>query len=326
MKISEIGGEFALIERLSTIVAGDREDVVVGIGDDAAVLRTAPPPGPYLLVTTDVLVSGRHFSDNWSTPMQIGIKAAACNISDIAAMGGQPTWMFVSLVLSGNRNVQWVQDLYLGLNQSCRRHHAVVAGGDTSLGDQTVISITLLGSVGEHELCLRRHARPGDWLVTTGQLGASAAALALLNAGRRPSQFLMEKHLTPVCRLDASRHIAPLAHAMIDISDGLASEVNHICTQSKVSAEIEAAAIPLHHDVIEAGNLLGVDPLNFALSGGEDYELLFTIAPERWQQLARNGLDLYRLGQIVSGNEKPVMVHSDGSRSILPSGYNHFTA
>lgn len=324
MRISEIGGEFALIERLSGIIGHRREDLVVGIGDDAAVLRIAPPPAPYLLVSTDILVAGRHFSLNWSTPEQIGIKAAECNISDIAAMGGQPNWMFVSLVLSADREVEWAQDLYRGLAQSCHRHQTMIVGGDTSFGDQTVINITILGSVGEHELCLRGHARPGDVLMVTGTLGESAAALALLEAGRRPSSYLMEKHVTPRCRLDASRKIAKLANAMIDISDGLGSEVQHICDQSRVSAEIEADVIPLHPDVRAAGELLGVDPLNFALSGGEDFELLFSAAPDKLDQLTQTGLNLYIVGKIVPPGPEPILIRTDGSRSLLPGGYNHF--
>ena len=255
---------------------------------------------------------------------QIGIKAAECNISDIAAMGGLPNWMFVSLVLSADRDVEWVQGVYSGLDQSCRRHHITIAGGDTSFGEQSVINITVIGSADERELCLRSHARPGDVLLVTGPLGASAAALALLEAGRQPSPYLMEKHLAPRCRLEASRKIATLAHAMIDISDGLGSEVTHICHRSRVSAEIEAAAIPLHPDVRAAGELLGIDPLDFALSGGEDFELLFSAAPEKLATLTQTGLNLHVVGKILPAGSQPILIRPDRSRSSLPGGYNHF--
>ena len=183
MKIEEIGGEFALIDQLSRMVPKSHHELVVGIGDDAAVVRTAPEPAPYLLATTDIMVEGRHFHRQWAQPEQIGIKAAESNISDIAAMGGKPTWMFISLVLSREMDVDWVRRLYEGIGLSCRRHGAIVAGGDTTRGAANTINISLLGEVSPDLLCLRSHAQAGDTLAVTGTLGASAAALALLEKG-----------------------------------------------------------------------------------------------------------------------------------------------
>lgn len=324
MKIKEIGGELELIRRLSRIVPGTAPEVVKGIGDDAAVVRVAAEPAPYLLVTTDLLVDGRHFRRAWSGPEQIGIKAAECNVSDIAAMGGTPQWMFVSIVLPAEEEVDWVEGVYRGLSRSCRRHGIALIGGDTTQGPAAVISVTLLGSVAPRHLCLRSHARPGDLLTVTGPLGASAAALALLAAGRRPSGYLLEKHCTPRCRLDISGRIAPLAGAMIDISDGLGSEVHHICAESEVGAEIDARAVPLHDDVKAAARALGRDPLDWALSGGEDFELLFSITPERLEKLGKRDLTLHTVGRVTDRAGTVVLIGGGKDTTPLPGGYDHF--
>jgi len=324
MKIKDIGGEFALIDQLNQITAMDHADLIVGVGDDAAVIRTAPAPAPYLLVTTDILVEESHFKRAWATPEQIGIKAAECNISDIAAMGGTPSWMFISLVLTKEIDVDWVRMVYSGISAACRRHGVIVAGGDTTMGSVNTINITLLGSVLERDLCLRSHARPGDLLMVTGPLGASAAGLALLLANKTPSQFLLQKHLAPTCRLQASRKIAPLANAMIDISDGLGSEVHHVCRQSRTGARIDAGSIPVHDDVRAAANALGKDPLEFALSGGEDFELLFSIAPEKAVELGQIGVTYYQVGRVVPMSEGATLVQPDGRTAPLPGGYDHF--
>ncbi len=324
MKIEEIGGEFALIRRLSEIVPTTGPEVIQGIGDDAAVIRVAPEPAPFLLVTTDILVEERHFKRAWASPEQIGIKAAECNVSDIAAMGGRAQWMFVSLVLPRDTDVAWTEALYGGIARSCRHHNVALLGGDTTRGAQVTINITLLGSVSPDHLRLRSHARPGDALVVTGSLGASAAALALLGAGRSPSAYLLEKHLAPSCRMDVASRIAPLAHAMIDISDGLGSEVGHICTASRVGAEIWAAAVPLHDEVRMAGRLLGVDPLQWALGGGEDFELLFSITPANIPRLKAAGVTCHEVGRVTDRTGEMVLISGDGDATPLGGGYDHF--
>lgn len=324
MKIKEIGGEFALIDRLAQICPNHKSDLIVGMGDDAAVIRIAPEPAPYLLVTTDILVSGRHFKKEWASARQVGIKAAECNISDIAAMGGTPTWMFVSLVLSDQTPVEWAEDLYQGLAVSCSRHGVAVAGGDTTQGAADTINIALLGSVDPGELCLRSSARPGDLLLVSGTLGASAAGLALLVEDRAAGNYLREKHLAPTCRLETGRRVAPLVNAMIDISDGLGSEVRHICEQSGTGAEIELERIPLHPDVIAAARKLRADRYQWALSGGEDFELLFSIAPDKLALLERTGVEYHRVGKVTDASAGIVLIQPDGSRTMLPGGYDHF--
>ena len=323
MNIKEIGGEFALIDRLCAIIPMDHADLIAGVGDDAAVIRTSPEPAPYQLATTDILVEDQHFNRQWSSPEQIGIKAAECNISDIAAMGGRPTWMFISLVLTNDTEVGWAQELYTGINQCCRRYGIVVAGGDTTQGPVNTVNITLLGTVSQDNLCLRSHAQPGDLLMVTGDLGASAAALTLLKRGKTLNGHLLRKHLAPTCRLDVAGAIAPLANAMIDISDGLGSEVHHICRQSDVGAEIYAEAIPIHDDLRAIGDELGKDPVDFALSGGEDYELLFSISADKVPILSKADVSFHKVGKITEKKDGRLLVTAGGKRK-LPGGYDHF--
>jgi thiamine-monophosphate kinase len=325
MKIHDIGGEFALIDRLARQSPIIHPDLVAGIGDDAAVIDGSFPDGDYLLVTTDMLVEPSHFRRDWATPAQIGIKAVAANVSDIAAMGGIPTFLFVSLALTADNDVAWVETLYKGMAQACRRYGVVLAGGDTTHGEKAAISITLLGRVSRENLRLRSHARPGELLCVTGPLGGSAAGLAMLSAGLDPPQDLREKHLAPGCRLDVSPAIAPVARAMIDISDGLAAEVNHICDQSGTGAEIIAADIPIDPAVHDAARLTGNDPLEFALSGGEDFELLFSISPENKRLLEKKGISVTAVGWVTEAASNRILTMPDGKRRTLSGGYNHFS-
>lgn len=325
MRIHDIGGEFALIERLARCSPVSHTDLHTGIGDDAAVIAGATPDGDWLLVTTDMLVETSHFRRDWAAPEQIGIKSVVCNVSDIAAMGGTPTFMFVSLALPPDANVAWVESLYRGMADACRRYNVVLAGGDTTHGQAVTISITLLGRVSSANLRLRSHARPGDLLCVTGPLGGAAAGLAMLSAGIEPPPYLRDKHLAPDCRLDVSPTIAPLARAMIDISDGLAAEVNHICDQSGTGAEIDAGAVPLHASVHDAARLTGNDALVFALSGGEDFELLFSIVPENMPTLAAQGIAATVVGRVTDAKTGRTLLMPSGERRALSGGYNHFS-
>lgn len=324
MKINDIGGEFALIDRLSQRSPTSHTDLVMGIGDDAAVIGNVFSNGDYQLVTTDMLVEKSHFRRDWATPEQIGVKSVVCNVSDIAAMGGVPIFMFVSLALAPDTEVAWVEALYRGMSDACRQHGVVLAGGDTTHGEMITISITLLGRVSPENLCLRSQARPGELLCVTGPLGGSAAGLAMLMAGLNPPAYLKAKHLTPACRLDVSPLIAPEAGAMIDISDGLAAEVNHLCDQSDVGADITAADIPFHPSVVDAAGAVGVDPITFALSGGEDFELLISVSSENKRKIAAKGVSLTTVGVVTEASTGRRLTLPDGQRRPLSGGYNHF--
>lgn len=324
MDIKAIGGEFALIDRLQKIVDTQQAGVIKGIGDDAAVLKVAPEPAPYLLATTDILVDGKHFKRNWATAEQIGIKTAECNISDIAAMGGHPQWMFTSIILPADTQVDWVEELYRGMHQSCSAYGIALLGGDTTQGELLSVTITLLGSVSPDYLCLRSHAQINDHIMVTGPLGASAAALATLKTGRKPSQYLLKKHLTPRSRMDAVDHIAPVANAMIDISDGLAAEVQHICRQSHVGAQINASLIPIHPEVKKTATDHSINPLEWALGGGEDFELLFTISSENIALLKNSNISCYDIGRITKDKDQILLITPEGNMEPLVGGYNHF--
>lgn len=325
MRIHDIGGEFALIERLARQSPVDHADLHTGIGDDAAVIAGSLGKGGLLLVTTDMLVESSHFRRDWASPEQVGIKSVVCNVSDIAAMGGTPTFMFVSLALPSDADVNWVESLYRGMADACRRYGVVLAGGDTTHGRDVTVSITLLGRVSSGNLRLRSHARSGELLCVTGPLGGAAAGLAMLSAGLDPPPYLKNKHLAPECRLDVAPAIAPLARAMIDVSDGLAAEVGHICERSNTGAEIDAEAIPLHPSVRDAARRTKGDALAFALSGGEDFELLFSITPENLRVLTAKGVAVTVVGRVTDANAGRMLVHPDGSRVPLSGGYNHFS-
>jgi thiamine-monophosphate kinase len=208
---------------------------------------------------------------------------------------------------------------------ACRRYGVVLAGGDTTHGDKVTICITLLGRVSPSNLRLRSHARPGELLCVTGHIGGAAAGLAMLSAGLNPCDYLRDKHLDPGCRLDVAPAIAPLARAMIDISDGLAAEVNHICDQSGTGAEIVAADIPIHPSARKAARLTANDPLVFALSGGEDFELLFSISPQNRQRLEEKGVGAIVVGRVTPASSGRMLVLPDGSKTFISGGYNHFS-
>ena len=324
MRTSDIGGEFALIKRLSNQSLTSHPDLMVGIGDDAAVIENVYPNGDYQLVTTDMLVEESHFRRDWSTPEEIGIKSVACNVSDIAAMGGTPTFMFISLALPKDIDVAWAEALYQGIRAACLQYGVILAGGDTTRGEKIVISITLMGRVSSRNLCLRSHAGPGEILCVTGSLGASAAGLALLSAGLETPTYLREKHLAPTCRLDVAPFIAAEAGAMIDISDGLASEVNHICDQSGTGAEILIDAIPMHALTVEAARKVGEEPYRLALEGGEDYELLFSMAPQKIPRLEKQGVSLIQVGKVTEAEAGRLLKFPDGKTLPLGGGYDHF--
>jgi thiamine-monophosphate kinase len=324
MKINDIGGEFALIDRLAQGSLTSHTDLLMGIGDDAAVIKNAYANGDYQLVTTDMLAEESHFRCDWSTPEQIGVKSVVCNVSDIAAMGGVPTFMFISLALPADTEVEWVDALYRGINAACHRYGVILAGGDTTHSEKIIISITLLGRVAPENLCLRSHARPGELLCVTGPLGGSAAGLAMLMAGLNPPAYLQEQHLAPACRLDVGPLIAPQAGAMIDISDGLAAEVNHICDQSGTGAEITLADIPIHASVAEAARKTGKNPHLFALSGGEDFELLLSITPHNKRQLEQKSVALIQVGMVTEAAAGRLLKLPDGQKRPLIGGYNHF--
>jgi len=311
MLISELGGEFSLIERLRRPNRDPR--VLVGIGDDAAVVRC---DGRLLVFTTDLLVEGDHFSLDYFSPRQVGWKAMESNLSDLAAVGADPRYALVGLTLRSDATVELVDGIYEGLYASANRCGVEVVGGDITHGEVLVLAITLVGEVEEENLCLRSSARPGDRIWVSGPLGGSTAGLMLLRRGVEGFERVKRRHLEPMARLDISRSVRGKVHAMEDVSDGLASEVRNICIASGCGALLFGDKVPIDSEVRRAGEVLGEDPLDWALFGGEDFELLYT-APEEERMPG------YEVGVITE--EEGVYIERGGTREPLTRwGYDHF--
>jgi thiamine-monophosphate kinase len=236
-------------------------------------------------------------------------------------MGGLPLYAFISMSLRRDTTVEFMDDFYKGLMASGSRHAVTLLGGDTTHGTEYVFNLTLLGSAPPGLVRLRSMAVKGDLICVTGDLGGSTAGLKLLLQGRKG---YLKDHLEPTCRTSAEgRAIARHAHAMIDVSDGLGSEVTHICNRSGTGARIDYAAIPLSQTTIEAARATGLDPYDFALYGGEDFELVFTIPESGLESLKGEFIDYTIVGEILD-KEEGIRLFKDGQNQPLEKGYDHF--
>lgn len=327
MLIKELG-EFNLIKRLSAGLKPTREGIIAGIGDDAAAL--ASPEGKLLIVTTDMLVEDVHFRLKTAKPFEIGWKSMAANISDIAAMGGEPTYAFVSIGFTRQTKVEFADELYAGMKEIADIYSVDIVGGDTVSAPQIVINISLLGEVEPENLIRRSGAKIGDALLVTGDLGGADAGLAILENNLELNDT--KKHLMPIPRVKEARILAKSGYvtSMIDISDGLASEVNHICEMSGTGAHVHKKDIPLSDNVRQVAKYTNRNPYDFALYGGEDYELLFTCQPDKVLFLTeeifkKTGTKLTVVGKIYAASLS-VTIEDDSSKitPLYPRGYDHF--
>ncbi len=309
-RLSELG-ETGLIGKIAEKLSYG-EGVVKGIGDDCALIDGEEK---YLLLTTDMLVSGDHFNTDWQSPWQIGWKSIVANVSDIAAMGGEPMYGLVSIALPDDISVEFVDEMFDGFADASKKHGLNLVGGDTTHGELLVINVTILGEVEKEYLCLRSDAKVGDVIAVSGDLGKSWAGLELLRAGR---EGYTDYYLEPRCRLDYARKIAPYANALIDVSDGLASEVTHICEESDAGANVYLDKIPISDKTRRTGEKLGKDPYRWALSGGEDFELVFTIEEGKLGMI--ENLEYTIVGEITDKG----LYLIDGERKPLRGGYDHF--
>ncbi len=316
MLLSEIGGEFAFIKRISR--RPKHREVVVGIGDDAAVIEFG---GKLLAVTTDMLVERDHFSLDYFLPRQIGIKAMESNVSDIAAMGGKPLYAFISICLPKATTVEFIDGFYGGIYESAEENGIDVLGGDTTHGELIVVNITLIGELKKRKrLPLRSCSKEGDLIFVTGNLGASTAGLKLFQRKMDGFDSVKKRHLEPKARMDVSRKIAAIANAMEDVSDGLASEVRNICLASGKGAILFAEKIPINEETRKAAAALGEDPVDCALFGGEDFELVFTV-PKKYEGRAKKlGT---AVGRITSGS-KVFLEKNSAKQELTKFGYDHF--
>jgi len=324
-------GEFGLIDLIKQDTISDHGSVVLGIGDDAAVLL--PTPRQLMLVTTDMLVESVHFNLATTTPWQLGYKAIAVNLSDIAAMGGVPRHAVVSVALPSSTSVDFVVNLYQGMKEICHEFGVNIVGGDTVSSPQgLVINVTVTGEVAPVNLVRRSGAQIGDIVAVTGWLGNSAAGLELLSVGEwEDFDFawpLVTAHLSPQPQVKTGAILAEAgATSMDDISDGLASEAHEIAKASGVGVTLYAAQIPLAVELKEMAANFGKTALDYALYGGEDFQLLFTMEPRKYEELlvARPELQLVRIGEIVDSSQGVTLVdEAGGVQELEARGYNHF--
>lgn len=329
MELKEIG-EFGLIDLIKQDCIVDASSVVIGIGDDAAAI--IPTKNMLELISTDMLMEGIHFDLSFISPFQLGYKSLAVNLSDIAAMGGMPKQVVVSIALPKQIETEFILELYRGMKELAHQFGVNIVGGDTvSSLHGIAINVTVIGEVTEKKLQKRSGAKPGDLVVVTGSLGSSAAGLALLqNGGYGTCDFydsLVKAHLMPLPQVSIANDIANYSHSMNDISDGLASEAKEIALASGVGMRLYAEKIPLSPDLIAASRALKTSALSYALYGGEDYQLIFTITPEQYQLLKQYHLvnHITVIGEVTPQNGVVELVQEDQQIVQLESkGYNHF--
>lgn len=316
-------GEKALIARIrrAATTAGGRK-VVTGIGDDCAVLRV--PAGHAALVTTDFSLEGVHFRRDWHPPESVGHRCLARGFSDIAAMGGEPVAVFLSLALPRNVLQSWVDRFIRGLLALAKEHGAVLAGGDTAESPRGVLAdIVVVGSIPKGKAILRSRARPGDRIYVSGELGGSAAAVQTMleHPKRRLNPRDYRKHFYPEPRVELGQVLREkrLASAMIDTSDGLSTDLTHICQESGVGAEIDAARIPR----ARMGKTHRSVGLELALHGGEDYELLFTAGEGKHIPEKIAGMPITEIGRITR-KHGIVIRDANGVHNLKAQGWEHF--
>ena len=311
-------GEFDLIARIRARVA-TRADVVLGSGDDAALL--APPPGRQLVVTADTLNDGVHFPRGTS-PADVGWKALAVNLSDLASMGAEPAWCTLSLSLPQS-DPAWIEGFLDGFLDLAGQHGIALVGGDTTRGPLS-IAVTAMGLVEPGRALRRDGARVGDEVWVTGTLGDAAGGLALLD--REPVPALRARLDRPTPRVAAGRALAGIATACVDVSDGLLADLGHVCARSHVAARIDVDALPASAALME---VIGeADRIALQASGGDDYELCFTAPADAGADIgavsAQLGLRITRIGRIVAGEGVHPVDAKSQPWSSPRRGYDHF--
>ena len=312
--------EKSLIARIRRI-SGVSRQVALGIGDDVAILRI--PPGHEMLVTTDFSLEGVHFRRDWHPPESVGHRCLTRGFSDIAAMGGEPVAVFLSLALPAKLAQSWVDGFLRGLTRLARLHDVPLAGGDTALSPERILAdIVVVGSAPAGTAVRRSGAKPGDFIYVTGELGASALALAKMYASPKkkldPKKY--PRHFFPDPRLAVGHYLREhkIATAMIDLSDGLSTDLHHICEESRVGASISADLIPRAEGA----------SLQHALHGGEDYELLFTASADCKIAHKIAGVAVTRIGEILRSKSVTLLIESKEVKSgrivLIATGWEHF--
>lgn len=336
-EIAELG-EFGLIEHIARKFTQTVNNTVKGIGDDAAVISSG---GEFMLMSTDMLLEGPHFDLSYMPLKHLGYKSIAVNVSDIAAMNGKPTQVTVGLGLSNRFSVEAIDELYDGIKAACNNYKVDLVGGDmASSASGLVISITVVGTVATDRIAYRNGAKANDIICVTGDLGAAYLGLQVLerekqvfkaNPDVQPNlekyEYLVGRQLKPEARMDIIHELADLnvrPTSMIDVSDGLASELFHIATQSGVGIKIFEDKLPIDSQAFETALEFKIDPVTCALNGGEDYELLFTISPADYEKV-KNHPDIHFIGHTHDNRNQNVMITKQ--ENVIPlraQGWNHF--
>lgn len=331
---TEIGtiGEFGLIAHLTRNLKTTHPGTVVGVGDDAAVLA-APTGSGRTVISTDLLCEGVHFDLMYVPLKHLGYKSIVVNISDICAMNARPSQVVIGLALSNRFSVEAAEELYAGIQLACERYGVDLVGGDTtSSRSGLMISVTALGEVKEGRETLRSGAKPGDLLVVSGELGGAFMGLQVLERekhvfqeapGAQPDltgfESLLERQLKPEARVDVVEELGKLGivpSSMIDISDGLASEALHLAAQSGCGVRLHEDKIPMGEQMYETARAFNLDPTLCALSGGEDYELLFTLPQDRYEDI-RNHPMFSIVGHMTDDPAERTLITRNGMETEL---------
>jgi len=323
-------GEFGLIDLISEGVKINNSSTDLGIGDDCAVLEA---DGKKTLISTDLLIEGVHFDLTFTPLKHLGYKATIVNLSDMAAMNAVPTQITVSLGLSNRFSVEAIQELFSGIKLACDKYKVDIVGGDTTSSKKgLIISITVIGFAEEKDIVYRSGAKANDLICVSGDLGGAYAGLLVLqreksafvaNEEMQPdlegNEYILERQLKPESRTDVIqilRNLSIKPTSMIDISDGLASEVKHICKQSNVGATLYEDKIPIDQQTWDTARKFDLDPTTCALNGGEDYELLFTIHQDDFEKI-KNVSEISIIGHITQKSEGVNLITKNGVSTII---------
>ena len=331
-------GEFGLIDHLTRRFKLTNPTSAKGIGDDAAVIR---PTGKQIIVSTDLLVEGVHFDLMYTPLRHLGYKSIVVNLSDIYAMNATPKQVTVSIAMSSRFTVEAVDELYEGIYHACQHYGVDLIGGDTTSSLKgLVISVTAIGEADEDKIVYRDDAKVGDLVCVTGDLGAAFLGLQILEREKRlflenpdiqpdldDQKYLVGRQLKPEARREIIEYFDEIGlkpSSMMDLSDGLSSDMLHICRQSSVGCELHESRIPISEDAYDQALKFNMDPITCALNGGEDYELLFTIASEDETKVSSHP-NISVIGQITAREEGCILLTKGGNKhNLTAQGWKHF--
>ena len=332
-------GEFELINRLVSKFETVNQSTIRSVGDDGAVMDYGPDK--QVVVSTDLLIENIHFDLMYSPLKHLGYKSVVVNLSDIYAMNATPEQITVSIAVSNRFSLESLEELYEGIHAACRHYNVDLVGGDTSSSNKgLIISVTAIGQGAKEDIVYRNTAQPGDLICVSGDLGGAFIGMQILerekalyldNPGIKPEladyAYVVGRQLKPEARGDVIKTLKAAGikpTAMIDVSDGLASEIIHICSQSNVGAVIQEAKVPIHSMTEALAVKFRMDPITCALNGGEDYELLFTIDPEDMDKIQFLD-DVYIIGNILTEKDGIILETSGGNfHRLKAQGWQHF--